>query len=159
VALKTNAMRVLDTRGIEYEVRLYQMGEQDLSAERAALALGMAPEQIFKTLVALGDRTGPLLVLVPAGTEVDLKALAAASGDRRIELAPLRDVEALTGYERGAVTPLAMARSYPVYIDETAELWPQVGISAGAKGMEILLKPRDLIELTLAQRADIARSV
>ncbi len=159
MALKTNAMRVLDIRGIEYEVRTYEIDEQDLSAERAAIALGMPPEQVFKTLVALGDRTGPLLVLVPAGTEVDFKALAAATGDKRIELAPLREVEALTGYERGAVTPLASAHSYPVYIDETAELWPRVGISAGAKGVEIILKPQDLIELILAKRANITRSV
>ena len=159
MGLKTNAMRVLDSKGIQYRVRAYEIDDQNLSAEGAAVALGMAPEQVFKTLVALGDRIGPMLVMVPAGTEVDLKALAGISGDKRIELAPLREVEPLTGYERGAVTPLAIARNYPVYIDETVELWSQVGISAGAKGVEILLKPKDLIELTGARRADIARSV
>lgn len=159
MTMKTNAMRVLDAHAIEYEIRAYEIDDQDLSAERAAAALGMRPEQVFKTLVALGDRTGPLLVMIPAGTEVDLKALAQASGDKRVALAPLREVEALTGYERGAVTPLASGRSYPVYIDETAELWPQVGISAGAKGVQILLRLQDLVELTQARKADIARSV
>jgi Cys-tRNA(Pro)/Cys-tRNA(Cys) deacylase len=159
MSLKTNAMRVLDSIGIEYEVREYDVDDQELSAERAANSLGMAPEKVFKTLIAFGNRTGPLLVLVPAGTEVDLRALAAATGDKRVEMAPLKEVVSLTGYERGAVTPLAVPRSYPVYIDETVELWSQVGISAGMKGMEILLKPQDLIEVTHARKIDIARSI
>jgi Cys-tRNA(Pro)/Cys-tRNA(Cys) deacylase len=152
-------MRLLDAKGIEYEVRHYEVDDLDLSAERAAKSLDMAAEQVFKTLIVLGNRTGPLLVLLPAGTEVDLKALAAATGDKRIEVAPLQEVEPLTGHERGAVTPLDITRNYPVFIDETVELWPQVGISAGAKGVEIVLKPQDLIEVTQARKVDIARSI
>lgn len=156
---KTNAMRVLETEGIAFEVRAYDIDEQDLSAERAAVALGMAPEQVFKTLVVHGERSGPMLALLPAGTEIDFKRLAAVTGDKKVELVPLREVQDLTGYIRGAVTPLAIHRSYPVYIDETVILWTQVGISAGAKGLEILLDPRDLLEVTGAQPVDIARSV
>lgn len=152
-------MRVLETEGIAFEVREYDIEVEDLSAERAASALGMAPEQVFKTLVVHGDRSGPMLTLLPAGTEIDFKRLAAASGDKKVELVPLREVQGLTGYVRGAVTPLAIHRSYPIYIDETVILWPRVGISAGAKGLEILLDPRDLLEVTGAQPVDIARSV
>jgi Cys-tRNA(Pro)/Cys-tRNA(Cys) deacylase len=155
---KTNAMRVLDREGIDYRIRSYELNEKDLLADRAAEALGMPPEQVFKTLVAVGDRTGPLLVLVPAGTEVDLRLLAAATGDKKAEMAHQRDVLGLTGYERGAVTPLAMAKTYPVWIDETVELWDEVGISAGAPGVEILLSPADLLRATGGRPADIARS-
>jgi Cys-tRNA(Pro)/Cys-tRNA(Cys) deacylase len=155
---KTNAMRMLDSEGVQYTVRHYELDEMDMLADRAASALAMAPEQIFKTLVVIGDRTGPLLVLVPAGTEVDLRRLARTTGDKRVEMAALREVLELTGYERGAVTPLAMAKNYPVWIDETVELWDEVGLSAGAQGVEILLAPGDLLRVTRAQTADIARS-
>jgi Cys-tRNA(Pro)/Cys-tRNA(Cys) deacylase len=155
---KTNAMRVLERERIAYHVRRYELDLKDLLADRAAEALNMPLERVFKTLVAIGDRTGPMLVLVPAGTEVDLRLLAAASGDKRVEMAPQRDVLGLTGYERGAVTPLAMVKSYPVWIDETVELWEEVGISAGAPGVEILLSPHDLLTITGARTADIARS-
>jgi Cys-tRNA(Pro)/Cys-tRNA(Cys) deacylase len=158
VSEKTNAMRVLDREQIAYRVQAYELEEDRLLADHAASALGMAPEQIFKTLVAVGDRSGPLLVLVPAGTEVNLRLLAQAIGDKKAEMAPQRDLFALTGYERGAVTPLAIARNYPIWIDETVELWDEVGISAGAPGLEILLAPQDLLRVTEAQRADIARS-
>lgn len=155
---KTNAMRVLESMGIDYRVRRYELEQTDQLAERAAEALGTPPEQVFKTLVALGDSSGPLLVLVPAGTQVELRLLAAASGNKRVEMAPQRDVPGLTGYERGAVTPLAMSKTYPVWIDETVELWEEVGISGGAAGVEILLSPADLLAATAARTADIARS-
>ena len=100
-----------------------------------------------------------MLILAPAGTEVDLRRLARQSGDKRVELAPQREVLSLTGYERGAVTPLGIPRSYPVFIEETATLWKTIGISAGAKGMEIILDPKDLVKITGAQLVDIARSV
>jgi Cys-tRNA(Pro)/Cys-tRNA(Cys) deacylase len=152
-------MRVLEANGIEFEVRAYEIDEQDLSAESAAETLCIPHEQIFKTLLVQGDSTGPMLVLVPAGTEIDFKRLALTTGDKKVEMVPLREVQELTGYMRGAVTPLAIHRSYPVYVDETVILWPQVGISAGAKGLEILLAPQDLLRVTGAQAADIARSV
>jgi Cys-tRNA(Pro)/Cys-tRNA(Cys) deacylase len=151
-------MRVLEAEGIAYEVRAYEIDEQDMSAERAAGALDMSLERVFKTLVVQGDRSGTMLVVLPAGTEIDFKRLAKASGDKKVELVPLREVQELTGYVRGAVTPLAIHRSYPIYIDETVILWPQVGISAGAKGLEILLAPKDLLRVTGAKPTDIARS-
>jgi Cys-tRNA(Pro)/Cys-tRNA(Cys) deacylase len=156
---KTNAMRLLDHAGIEYALHTYPLDEGDISAERVAELLGMPPERIFKTLIVLGDRSGPMLVLAPAGTEVDLRALAHHSGDKRIEMAPQREVLGLTGYERGAVTPLSIPRRYPVYIEETAILWETIGISAGAKGMELILSPADLVRITDAKLVDIAHSI
>jgi Cys-tRNA(Pro)/Cys-tRNA(Cys) deacylase len=155
---KTNAMRVLEAEDVPFEVRSYDIDEEDLSAECAADALDMEPEQVFKTLVVQGDRSGPMLVLLPAGTEIDFKRLAKITGDKKVEMVPLRYVQDLTGYVRGAVTALAIHRNYPIYIDETVILWPQVGISAGAKGLEILVDPHDLLKVTGAQPADIARS-
>ncbi len=154
----TNAMRILSLNGIGYRVQEYVIDDLDLSAELAAELLGMPPEQVFKTLIASGDRTGEMIILLPAGTIVDFKRLAAATGDKRIELAPQSQVLALTGYERGAVSPLGIRRKYPVFIDETIELWSEVGISAGAKGVEILIAPVDLIEITSAQLVDLAVS-
>jgi Cys-tRNA(Pro)/Cys-tRNA(Cys) deacylase len=156
---KTNAMRLLESAGIEYELRTYPLVGADISAELVAELLGMQPERIFKTLIALGDCSGPMLVLAPAGTEVDLRALAHHSGDKRIGMAPQREVLALTGYERGAVTPLGIPRNYPVYVEETAVLWETIGISAGAKGMELILAPDDLLQITSATLVDIARSI
>lgn len=156
---KTNAMRVLERDNIVYEVRAYKVDNDDLSAESAARALSLPPEQVFKTLVVKGERSGPMLALLPAGSEVDFKRLAKVSGDKKVEMVPMREVQDLTGYVRGAVTPLAIPRTYPVYIDETVILWPNVGISAGAKGLEIVLTPEDLLHVTGARTADIARSV
>src|SRR5262245_31114189 len=154
---KTNAVRALDRSGVAYELREYEIDEADLSAERAAAKLGMEPETVFKTLITRGDRTGPLLACIPAGTELDLRALGEASGNKRVEMIPLKEVLDLTGYIRGAVTPLAVKKPYPVFIDETVELWPIVGISGGMRGLEILLDPADLIRVTGATLADIAR--
>ena len=154
---KTNAVRALERAGVAYELRSYEIDEADLSAERAAAKLGMAPETVFKTLITRGDKTGPLLACIPAGTELGLRALGEASGNKRVEMVPLREVLDLTGYMRGAVTPLAVKKPYPVYIDETVELWPVVGISGGMRGLEILLAPADLLRATGATLADIAR--
>jgi Cys-tRNA(Pro)/Cys-tRNA(Cys) deacylase len=118
----------------------------------------MAPETVFKTLLLRGDRTGYLFALLPAGAEVDLRSLALASGDKRVEMAPQRDVQGLTGYVRGAVTVLAAKHAYPVFVDETVELWPLVGVSGGAHGLEIVLAPADLLRITGAQQADITRA-
>ena len=156
--VKTNAMRVLERAGIPFEVREYELDEEHFSAERVAALVGMAPETVFKTLIAHGDKTGYLFALIPAGTELDLRSLASVSGNKRVELAPLRDVLELTGYVRGAVTPLAAKRAYPVFVDETVELWPQVALSGGQRGLQLVLAPADLIRITAAQLADIART-
>lgn len=155
---KTNAVRAVERAGIAFELRHYRYDEQRFSAEDAAAQLGLAPETVFKTLLARGDRGGCLFALIPAGTELDLRALALASGNKRVQLVPQRHVQELTGYLRGAVTALAARHAYPVFADETVALWPQVGISGGAHGLEILLAPDDLLRVTGARLADIARA-
>src|SRR5579871_1582105 len=123
--LKTNAVRLLDQAGIGYELRQYEVDETDLSAESVAAKIDMPLEAVFKTLITQGDVTGYLFALLPAGTELDPRLLAKASGNKRVEMVPLRDVQAVTGYIRGGVTPLAAKKAYPVFIDETVELWDQ----------------------------------
>ena len=153
---KTNAARMLDRAGIHYELREYQVDENDLRAPHVAAAIGMPPEQVFKTLVARGDRTGVLLACIPANAELDLKALAAASGNKKVELVALKEVLALTGYIRGGVSPVGARKPYPVYLDETADLWDAVSVSAGLRGLQMLLAPADLARAADAQRCPIA---
>jgi len=155
--LKTNAVRILDQAGINYELRQYDVDETDLSAETVAVKIGLPAEQVFKTLIAEGDHTGFLFALLPAGTELDPRSLARASGNKKVELVPLRDVQAVTGYVRGGVSPLAAKKGYPVYIDETVQLWDVVSISAGIRGLQVLLAPNDLIRITDGTLADLLR--
>ena len=140
---KTNAARILDNLGVTYELRSYEVDPEDLSAVRVAAKVGLPPEQVFKTLVARGDRSAICLALVPGDEQLDLKALARATGDRRSELVALREVLPLTGYVRGGVTALACKKDYPVLIDETAQLFDQISVSAGTRGLQILLNPED----------------
>jgi len=156
--MKTNAVRLLERAGIPFELRSYGVEDEHLSAEEVAAALKIPPQTVFKTLITRSDRTGYLFALIPAGSELDLKLLAEASGNKRVEMVPLRQVLGLTGYIRGAVTPLAAKRAYPVFIDETAELWPMVSISGGMRGLQILLAPSDLVRVTSAWLVDIARA-
>src|SRR6201998_4368247 len=118
--------------GIHYELREYEVDPDDLAAETVATKIGFPPEQVFKTLVARGDRNGICLAVIPGNAELDLKALAAASGDRKIQLVPVKELQALTGYIRGGVTALAAKKDYPAYVDETVELFDVISISAGA---------------------------
>lgn len=154
---KTNAARILDREGIHYELRTYEVDESDLSAPHVAEAIGMPPEQVFKTLVARGDREGVLLAAIPANTELDLKALAAASGNRKVDLVPLKEVLGLTGYIRGGVSPIGTRKPYPFFLDETAELWDVISVSAGVRGGQILLAPLDLTRVTAAHQCSIAK--
>ena len=155
--MKTNAVRLLDSLGISYELREYTVDPEDLAAESVAAKIGMPAEQVFKTLVARGDRNGPCFAVIPGNTELDLKALAARSGDRKVELAPLKEVQPLTGYIRGGVTVLGAKKQFPVFADETIELWDQISISAGVRGTQIILRPADYLRATGAVVADIAR--
>ena len=155
--MKTNAVRLLDGLGISYELREYTVDPEDLAAESVAAKIGMPAEQVFKTLVARGDRNGPCFAVIPGNTELDLKALAAHSGDRKAELAPLKEVQPLTGYIRGGVTVLGAKKQFPVFADETIELWDQISISAGVRGTQIILRPADYLRATGAVVADIAR--
>jgi Cys-tRNA(Pro)/Cys-tRNA(Cys) deacylase len=155
--MKTNAMRILDTLGIRYEIREYEVDLDDLSAGRIARDIGLPPEQVFKTLVARGDRYGVLLAVVPANAEIDLKALARESGNRKVELVPLKEVQPLTGYIRGGVTALAGKRDYPVYADEQIQLSDVIAVSAGLRGRQMLLLPGDYLRATKATVGQISR--
>ena len=154
---KTNAARMLDREGVRYELRTYEVDEDDLSAPHVAEAIGMPPEQVFKTLVARGDREGVLLASIPGNMELDLKALAAASGNRKVELVAVKEVLGLTGYVRGGVSPIGTKKPYPLYLDETADLWDVISVSAGVRGCQMLLAPGDLARVAAAQRCEIAK--
>ncbi len=154
---KTNAARILDAAGIRYETREYEVDENDLSAPHVAEAIGMPPDQVFKTLVARGDRSGVLLACIPANTELDLKALASASGNKKVELVAVKEVLGLTGYIRGGVSPVGTKKAYPLYLDETAELWDVLSVSAGVRGQQMLVAPADLTRVTSATIAAIAQ--
>ena len=143
--MKTNAVRVLDKLGIAYQLRDYDVDPDDLAAETVAAKMSLPPEQVFKTLVVRGDRTGVLLAVIPGNTQLDLKALAQVSGDRKVETAPLKEVQSLTGYIRGGVTALACKKDYPVFVDELIEIFDVISISAGVRGTQILLTPADYI--------------
>lgn len=155
--MKTNAARLLDAMGIRYELRDYEVDPEDLAAETVARKIGLPPEQVFKTLVARGDRTGVLLAVVPGDAELDLKALARVSGDRKVELVPLREVQPLTGYLRGGVTALAARKGYPVFVDETIEIFDTVSVSAGVRGTQVLLAPADYLRAAGGKIGPIAR--
>ena len=156
---KTNAARILDREGIRYELREYEVDESDLSAPHVAAAIGMPPEQVFKTLVARGDRTGVLMAAIPANSDLDLKALAAASGNKKVELVALKEVLGLTGYIRGGVSPVGTKKPYPFYLDETAGLWDTISVSAGIRGCQMLLAPDELVRVTGGVRCAIANFV
>ena len=151
-AQKTNAARLLDQMGIRYELREYVVDPEDLAAETVAAKIGLPAEQVFKTLVARRsggkDRNGVVMAVIPGDQELNLKALAAAAGEKKIELVPVKELLGLTGYVRGGVTALAAKREYPVFVDETIELFDVVSISAGIRGMQILLAPADYLRAT-----------
>ena len=155
-AVKTNAARILDSLGIAYELRQYEVDPADLSAETVAAKIGLPLEQVWKTLVARGDRSGVCLAVVPASAHLDLKALARLCGDRKSETVPLKEVQPLTGYVRGGVTALGCKKDYPVYADETIELYDRIAVSAGARGTQILVAPADYLRATRATVGAIA---
>jgi len=154
---KTNAARILDAAGIHYELREYQVDEDDLSAPRVAAKIGLPAEQVFKTLVARGDRNGVLMACIPANAELDLKAIAAVSGNKKVELVAVKEVLGLTGYIRGGVSPIGGRKPYPFYLDETADLWDVISVSAGVRGCQMLIAPDDLARITNGERRAIAK--
>jgi Cys-tRNA(Pro)/Cys-tRNA(Cys) deacylase len=154
--MKTNAVRLLEEMGVPYELRTYEVDPDDLTARTVAAKIGLPAEQVFKTLVARGDRHGVCFALVPGNCRLDLKALARLTGDRKVETVPLDDVQPLTGYVRGGVTVLGAKKAFPVYVDETIELFEVVSISAGMRGLQILLAPGDYMQATRARLGPIA---
>jgi Cys-tRNA(Pro)/Cys-tRNA(Cys) deacylase len=156
--MKTNAARLLDTLGIRYELRDYDPGDEHLTAEEVAQRVGLPAEQVWKTLVARGDRTGVMLAVVPGDSALDLKALARLSGDRKVDTVHLKEVQPLTGYVRGGVTALAGKKDYPTYVDETIELFDVVSVSAGVRGTQIFLSPADYLKATHGKTGAIAKT-
>lgn len=154
---KTNAARLLDGLGIAYELREYEVDPDDLAAESVALKIGLPAEQVFKTLVARGERSGVCLAVIPGNAHLDLKALARATGDRKAETVALKEVQPLTGYIRGGVTALAGKKDHPVYLDETATLFDLIAVSAGRRGLQIVLSPEEYARATHATVVAIAQ--
>ncbi|XXT14620.1 Cys-tRNA(Pro) deacylase [Sorangium sp. So ce429] len=154
--MKTNAARILDSLGIQYELRTYEVDPSDLTASTVARKVGLPPEQVWKTLVARGDRHGVCFAVVPGNAQLDLKAMARLTGDRKVDTVPLKEVQPLTGYVRGGVTALGAKKAYPVYADETIELFDVVSVSAGVRGTQILVSPGDYLRATRATVGAIA---
>ena len=154
---KTNACRALDALGIAYQLRSYDVDESDLSAETAASKLGLPGEQVWKTLCVRGDDRSVLLAVIPAGYELDLKKLARAADKRAVTPVPLKELTELTGYIRGGVTALACKKPYPVYVDETVLLFDAISVSAGQRGLQIVISPVDYVRATQAHVADLTR--
>ncbi len=154
---KTNACRILDALGLHYETREYQVDPNDLAAETVAAKINMPPEQVFKTLAVRGDRNGVCVAVIPGNYELDFKALAQLTGDRKIEMVPLKDVQTVTGYIRGGVTALGMKKEYPVFVDETMQLWDVVSVSAGQRGTQIIISPENYVQAVKGTYGEISR--
>jgi Cys-tRNA(Pro)/Cys-tRNA(Cys) deacylase len=146
--MKTNAARLLEKLGVAFELRDYDFDPEDLAATTVAAKIGLPPEQVFKTLIARGDRHDVCFAVVPANCRLDLKALARLTGDRKVETVPLKEVQPLTGYVRGGVTVVGAKTAYPVYVDETIELFDQIAVSAGMRGLMLLLAPADYLRVS-----------
>lgn len=157
VKKKTNAVRIAETNKISFELAEYEVDESDLSAENAAEEVGMEQGQVLKTLVARGDKNGIMMACLPAGRELDLKALAAASGNKKAELVHLKELTPLTGYIRGGCSPIGTKKKYPVYIDSSALEQKIIAVNAGARGLMFKMSPKDLIALTEAEAVKITR--
>ena len=155
---KTNAARILDRLKIAYQLLEYDVDPEDLAAESTAAKLGLPPEQVFKTLVAKGDRHGACLAVIPGSSQLDLKALAVLSGYRKVDTVPLKDVQPLTGYIRGGVTALGTKKAYPVFVDESILTFDQVAVSAGKRGLMLWLDPQAYLMATGGKTGFLGRS-
>lgn len=158
MAQKTNAARQLDQMKIPYELGEYTVDESDLSAGAVAAKIGVPLKQVYKTLVARGDKTGVMLACIPGDKELDLKALAAVSGNKKAEVVPLKEVQPLTGYIRGGVSPLGLKKKYPIFLEEAALQHDTISISAGVRGCQIVLNPQDLLTAVRATCGSISKT-
>lgn len=152
---KTNAVRLVEQAKIPCREAFYEFDEKDLSGIHAAQALNMPAEQVFKTLVARGERTGINVFCIPVCCELDLKKAAKAAGDKNMELIAVKELLPLTGYVRGGCSPVGMKKKYPTYLDETCILWEEIAVSAGERGHQMILNPEALAQLVSAELADI----
>ena len=155
MATKTNAVRIVLQAAIPCREAFYEYDENDLNGMHAAEAINMPPEQVYKTLVTKGTKTGINVFCIPVCCELDLKKAAKAAGDKSIELIPVKDLLGLTGYIRGGCSPIGMKKKYPTYIEELGQLYDQIAVSAGERGHQILLSPIDLANLINAEFIDL----
>ena len=154
---KTNAARILDNLKISYEVKTYEVDEEDLSAVHVAETMGLDIKTIFKTLVARGDKSGVIMAVINGADEVDFKALAKVSGNKSVEMIHLKELQPLTGYIRGGCSPLGAKKAYPVYLDSKAMDQEKISISAGVRGEQLILSPADLVKAANATVAEIVK--
>ena len=155
MATKTNAVRMVQQAGIPCQEEFYEFDEKDLNGNHAAEAIGKPAEEVFKTLVARGERTGINVFCIPVCFELDLKKAAKAAGDKNMVMVPVKELLALTGYIRGGCSPVGMKKKYPTFIDETAQLYDEIAVSAGARGHQMLLPPEPLAQLVDAEVVDL----
>lgn len=155
---KTNAARILDGLHIPYEIRCYEVAESDLGAEKVAESIGLPLNQVFKTLVAFGDKTGVVLAVVPGDSELDLDALSKVSGNKKVSMIHQKDLLQTTGYIRGGVSPIGTKRLFPTFVDESALRFDKIAVSAGMKGMQLVLSPLDLVRAVNASTAALRKS-
>lgn len=155
MATKTNAVRLVEQAGIPCRESFYEYDEKDLSGIHAANAIGMDPEQVFKTLVARGEKTGINVFCIPVCCELDLKKAAKAAGDKNMVLVAVKELLGLTGYVRGGCSPVGMKKKYPTHFDETCQLWDEIAVSAGARGHQMIAPPEELARLVGAKLVDI----
>jgi Cys-tRNA(Pro)/Cys-tRNA(Cys) deacylase len=153
--IKTNAMRLLDQVKIEYNTIEYEVDEDNLAGEHVAAQIGVPLEQVFKTLVAKGEKKGIMVFCIPVNAELNLKKAATVTGDKKIELVHVKDLLGLTGYIRGGCSPIGMKKKYQTYIDETAILFDTIAVSAGVRGCQLILNPEDLAEYVGASLSDL----
>ena len=153
---KTNVARLLDKAGIKYNLFPYEFDENDLAAQHVADSLGQDIAQVFKTLVLRGDKTGHIVCVIPGDKEVDLKALAKVSGNKKVEMIAMKDLLAVTGYIRGGCSPIGMKKRFPTYFHTTADDHEIIYISAGVRGLQVAINPKDLIQYVDAVIADVA---
>lgn len=152
---KTNAVRIIETAKINYTAHIYNVDENDLSGITVAKKINAEPETVFKTLVAHGDKTGIIVFCIPVTEELNLKKAAKESGNKKVELIKAKELLPLTGYVRGGCSPIGMKKRYPVFLDETVNLFDKIYVSAGIRGMQVCLAPKDLTELTEANLCDV----
>ena len=155
MATKTNAVRLVEQAGIHVREEFYEFDENDLNGNHAAEAIGKPAEEVFKTLVARGERTGINVFCIPVCFELDLKKAAKAAGDKNMAMIPVKELLGLTGYIRGGCSPVGMKKKYPTFMDETAQLYDEIAVSAGARGHQMLLNPEELAHFVGAEFADL----
>lgn len=155
--MKTIAARMLDQLKIAYELRAYEVNEDELDAISVARKVAMPPEATFKTLVARGDKSGVVMACLPGNAELDLKKLASVTGNKKLELVPVKEIQSLTGYIRGGVSPLGSRKKYPLFLDRSALDHERISVSAGQRGLQMILAPSDLQQATQANWADIVK--